>query len=68
MLSNLRYLMTCLEEASRIGSLKLRVEDAIEGQFSLRDLGRWLREMASGTVPSRFESVEPSQVVAFAMA
>ncbi len=67
MLSDLRYLMTCLEEANRIGSLRLRVEEAIKGEFSLRDLEEWLRKMSSGTVPSRFESVEPSQVVAFAM-
>lgn len=67
MLSSLRYLMTSLEEAGRIGSLRIRVEEAIRGQFSLREVERWLREMSSGTMSSRFDAVDPSQVFAFTM-
>lgn len=67
MLLSLRYLMTRLEEADRVGSLRLRVEEAIRGQFSLGDLEHWLRGMSSGTVPSQFEAVDPSQVIAFTM-
>jgi hypothetical protein len=38
MVSNLRYLMTCLQVANRVGSQRLRVDEAIKGQSSLREL------------------------------
>jgi hypothetical protein len=40
--------MTCIEEASRIGSLTRRTEEAIKSRFSLPDLEKWLWEMDSG--------------------
>lgn len=67
MMANLRHLMTCLEEAGRIAALKLRIEEAIAGKFSLRDLENWLRDQGSGAVPSRFDMVDPSTVFAFTM-
>jgi hypothetical protein len=38
LLTNLKYLMACVEEVGRIESLRLRIEEAVKGRLSFQDL------------------------------
>jgi hypothetical protein len=44
LLTNLKYVMACVEEVGRIESLRLRIEEAVKGTLSFQDLETALAE------------------------
>lgn len=73
LLTNLKYLMACLEDIGRIDSLRLRLVDARDGKLSLQDLQKEIQTAqshAAGSSESASvgDSTSIGPVMAFAIA
>lgn len=67
LITKLKYLIACLEEVSRIASLRLRISDAIQGKFSIQEIEKWATSSKSSFASSATDS-SASCVMAFTFA
>lgn len=59
-LTKLKYLMACLEETNRIEALRLRIEEAQRGAYSLRELEREVVALREQTARAPGEGEAPA--------